>query len=92
MQLKAKIVVSLFDVTGLAGNRVGRYWANMIDSIRLAYKPAYGAPSIDQIRHELKKFDADYDGSPYIFFYDERKYLLWQLKYSTVNNIVDSHT
>lgn len=86
MQLKAKVVVSLYEKEGspiLLGA-----WKNMLLSLTIAHE----TPSvrIDHIRYELKKFEADYDGSPYLFFYNERKYELWQLKFSSVCNCLDT--
>lgn len=86
MQLKAKVVVSLYEKEGspiLLGA-----WKNML--LSLADTHNKNNVHIDHIRYELKKFEADYDGSPYLFFYNERKYELWQLKFSSVCYCLDT--
>lgn len=82
MQQPAPIVVSL-----VHPNWYPIEWINMLRSLNI--NRYHRRTEIDQIRKELKKFDADYDGSPYVYFRNEKKYLLWQLTYSTVNSIVD---
>jgi hypothetical protein len=86
MQLKAKVVISVYNEDSSSG--LLQEWHNMLNSLRLA--ASNPTLSIDQVCCELKKFDAEYDGTPYIFFYDERKYELWLLKYSSVCNVLDT--
>jgi hypothetical protein len=79
----AKIVIELKEDLAHCPNT----WKNMIISLNTS-NSMHGI-TIDQLRKELSKFDADYDGSPYVFFRNEKKYLLWQLTYSNANNDVD---
>ena len=88
MQLKAQVILELSVDDELHLCPVP--WQNMIETLKKTRKkPTKGVP-ISSIRQELKKFDADYDGSPYVFFNDKRKYELWQLKYSSVCNVLDA--
>ena len=66
-------------------------WHNMILSLHpLAVAAGLRQPTIPFVQQELAKWDADYDGSPYVYFRSERKFILWELKYSTVNNLLDT--
>lgn len=65
-------------------------WQNMIASLQF-FAPKIGlrSPTIPLIQRELNKWDATYDGSPYVFFRSKRKFILWELKYSTVDTALD---
>lgn len=66
-------------------------WINMILSLQpLAVAAGLRRLTIPLIQQELAKWDADYDGSPYVYFRSEKKFILWELKYSTVNNLLDT--
>lgn len=66
-------------------------WQNMIVSLQLQCEAAgLRVPTIPLVQQELAKWDADYDGSPYVYFRSKRKFILWELKYSTVNNLLDT--
>lgn len=67
-------------------------WQNMLLSLKpVAAEEGLRQFNIPRIQQELAKWDADYDGSPYVFFRSEQKFMLWELKYSTVNNVLDNH-
>lgn len=65
-------------------------WHNMLLSLQpLAAAAGLRQPTIPFVQQELAKWDADYDGSPYVYFRSEQKFMLWKLKYSTVNTTLD---
>ena len=66
-------------------------WHNMILSLQpLVVAAGLRRLTIPLIQQELAKWDADYDGSPYVYFRSEKKFMLWELKYSTVNTTLDT--